>query len=288
VDSKNGFALSDANLLFATSDGGETWTQLSVPSAVSDMCFSSPSIGFASTYLGIYVTTDGGAQWSLSNRPQLPADLGAFPIACSGSSAVVIGDPTGNGSPVDVFQTPSALDDQGQAEAGTWTEPVNAADPASSAPVPLGSSVENSFLFQTGPGVWGFAEYGNSPNPPPGIVPTAVVVHTTTDGGQSFVNSNVVQNSSVNAILAIASVPSDSQSLFMMLGYENAPFHTFVSHDGGATWSDVGQEDFNAQAGSGSSVAPTTSTTTSNPAPSTSTTTAESSQTTPSVAGRSR
>lgn len=153
VDSKYGFALSDANLLFATSDGGGTWTQLSVPSAVSDMCFSSPSIGFASTYLGIYVTTNGGAQWSLSNRPQLPADLGAFPIACSGSSAVVIGDPTGNSSPIDVFQTLSALDDQGQAEAGTWTEPVNADDPASSAPVPLAYSVENQFLFQTGPAV---------------------------------------------------------------------------------------------------------------------------------------
>lgn len=85
ADADHGFVLfeegaaasGDARVsgFFATSDGGQTWTQLPSPPVAGYMSFSSAAEGWLVGGSSIYRTLDGGASWDAVQVP-MPADVG--------------------------------------------------------------------------------------------------------------------------------------------------------------------------------------------------------------------
>ena len=64
------FATGHAGTLARTTDGGETWTDLGVPTTgdVIDVAFPNASVGFALDSAGTLLkSTNGGASWALLN-----------------------------------------------------------------------------------------------------------------------------------------------------------------------------------------------------------------------------
>ena len=65
ADKQFGYAAGTGGAILVTSDGGDTWTPINVPSQiVYQTSFSDPKHGIIQTPHTIYTTTDGGATWN--------------------------------------------------------------------------------------------------------------------------------------------------------------------------------------------------------------------------------
>jgi len=65
VSAREGFVGGVAGTLFATTDGGTTWTRRSQPAlgTLNKLLFTSPTAGWAGTSTGLYRTSTGGQSW---------------------------------------------------------------------------------------------------------------------------------------------------------------------------------------------------------------------------------
>lgn len=65
VSAREGFVGGDGGALFATTDGGQTWTRRSQPTLgdVHKLLFTSPTAGWLGSSTGLYRTTNGGQTW---------------------------------------------------------------------------------------------------------------------------------------------------------------------------------------------------------------------------------
>lgn len=70
VSSAQGFVGGEQGVVLATTDGGQTWTRRTAPSAtagaVRKLWFSTATAGWAATDNGLYRTADGGQTWTRS------------------------------------------------------------------------------------------------------------------------------------------------------------------------------------------------------------------------------
>jgi photosystem II stability/assembly factor-like uncharacterized protein len=76
--------------LLVTGDGGDSWRRLAAPSDPQSVCFSSPSDGWLGAAGGLYRSTDGGGNWTLSTAGP-GRGVAGYPftmfVACAGDSA---------------------------------------------------------------------------------------------------------------------------------------------------------------------------------------------------------
>jgi photosystem II stability/assembly factor-like uncharacterized protein len=96
LGSGSGLAVAPApetgGVLLATTDGGQTWSQLQAPTAnAQSVCFSTPQDGWLGANGGLYRSTDGGSTWNLvASGPQpVPGSPPyAMIVQCAGTSSV--------------------------------------------------------------------------------------------------------------------------------------------------------------------------------------------------------
>lgn len=73
IDNNHGWLTQHLGIVTRTTDGGNTWSTASLPSATGsfnrDICFVSTLIGFVSGDDGIWKTTDGGVTWTNITPP---------------------------------------------------------------------------------------------------------------------------------------------------------------------------------------------------------------------------
>lgn len=284
LDSEDGYALTYGSDILKSSDGGETWSNLSAPvpsGSVADICFSSAEVGFISTTQGVYITIDGGSTWTETTSAGQQSSI-AEPLACSQNSAVLDYTP-GIEQSSNITQTSDAVDGNGQPAQGTWTTPIEApSNPANQSQIPNQDSSSGFLtngqidrdLVEMQPGSFAFTMtgYPNGPQPP-GAQTTQIVAYSTSDSGSHFSSSPIlqIQGASVG-VAGLAAVPGDPTALKLVVWYSNAPQEILGSTDAGQTWTVLGHYDFDAEAGGAASSSNTGSTSTTTTVPATSTT----------------
>jgi photosystem II stability/assembly factor-like uncharacterized protein len=121
LDQNTGFVGGQSGIILKTTDSGLSWTALPIVDAdsasITDIWFTSSSVGFYSTILGkVFVTNNGGSTWTLSGSTQGGIALYCleFSDASKGFGGGLLGAylyTTNAGGSVSV--SPAALDDMG-------------------------------------------------------------------------------------------------------------------------------------------------------------------------------
>lgn len=92
VNSRVAWAAGRDSLLLRTTDAGRTWERRSVPLGITwaeAIAFVDSASGYAATPLGVYVTRDAGANWTLSGEQDPASDISL--VGQRGAYAIVYG-----------------------------------------------------------------------------------------------------------------------------------------------------------------------------------------------------
>jgi photosystem II stability/assembly factor-like uncharacterized protein len=216
-----------SGILYATSDGGATWTQVAVPFANGIFSFTDASTGWLMTSLSagagseqiaLYATTDGGATWSqvFKNAESDSAGSASLPLSGMKTGMAFLNSTTGwivGEIPEDDVVYLYRTSDGG----ATWArQTINLPEGVSGVTVSLQAPV----FFSESAGVLPVGLHSADKE--------STVLYTTSDSGKTWTASAPVESKGLAAVASLtdAFVWDGGASLY-------------ATHDGGATWTTV-------------------------------------------------
>lgn len=199
------YGLTFGNVLWASADGGHTWSQVRAfpPSTAAfsqGLDFTGADVGWVAVGATLYTTADGGGQWASHPAP-CPAGFSAGPVDAAHGYLLCVGEPSGGAQDKVLYAT---------ADGGaTWHRVVPA---ASAAPV-MGTGSASDLVFVSSNVGYLSADRGG--------------LFRTDDGGRTF--HQLLRSDGADEM----AWPSAA------VGYVAANGAVVATDDGGTTWRQV-------------------------------------------------
>ena len=223
IDASNGWAIGNAYVL-RTFDGGATWYNVTTPgiASIRNGFFRDMNKGWILTTDSVYRTIDGGITWS---RYSVPFNGGYLQFLDDLNGFVLSGELSGmHKHAVSLYQTSDG--------GATWTlkYAVDPSQPTNTLPF---SGHKNGMTFRDTSTGWvgGYV-------PSPGVV----YLYKTTDGGVTWAPQLLAlpagyESSDINLTAPVFFSSNDGILPVWMSRGSDRDLFTYVTHDGGASWS---------------------------------------------------